>query len=329
MSSRNVRAGSAPAPGPALVVGAVPVLARLTAAVLVLAGLTGLAPLVLGGVSELRYLTVGGTTLWLASDLVDVLVALPLPLTHVAVGVVLLLGRIPRFGVAYAGVAGALAVGPLLIEVYRARNSMDRPGVEVIAGETVLTSSVDIGLGWTLLVVALALTVLAGGLAALAWGRTVMDDEGSLDPARPVLAGTAALLGVATVLSLVLPAADVPDDLVRDPVSGFITVVEREGAQGMLERPGLALLGGLLLAGAVVLGSVLAPSLRPRLAAVGALLALTATVLGAALTGWWDAVTSDDLEWTVAGIGLLLCGLGYLALTLLAWRLHPAAPQRP
>ena len=320
MASRNVRAGSRPAPGPGLVVGAVPVLARLAGVVLVLAGLTGLAPLV----SELRYLTVGGTTLRLAGDLFDLLAALPLWLTHVVVGVVLLLGRIPRFGVAYAGVAGALAFGPLLIEVYRSRSSTDRPGVEVIAGETVLTSSVDVGPAWTLLVAALALTVLAGLLALLAWGRTVMDDEGSLDPARPVLAGTAALLGVATVLSLVLPAADVPDDLVRDPVTGFITVVDREGAQGLLERPGLALLGGLLLAGAVVLCSVVAPSLRPRLAVVGALLALTSSVLGAAVAGWWDAVTSDELSWTVAGIGLLLCGLGYLALTLLAWRLRPA-----
>ena len=321
VTSRNVRAG--------LVVGTVPLLARVAGGVLVLAGLTGSAALVLGHLAGLRYLTVGGSTLRLAETFLDVLVALPLPLTHVAVGAVLLLGRIPRFGVAYAGVAGALAVGPLLIEIYRSRSSTDRPGVEVIAGETVLTSTVDVGPGWLLLLGALALTVVAGLLAVLAWDRTVMDDEGSLDPARPVLAGTAALLGVATVLTLVLPAADVPDDLVRDPVTGFLTVVEREGAQGVLERPGLALLGGLLLAGAVVLCSVVAPSLRPRLGAVGAFLALTASVLAAGLAGWGDAVTSDRLEWTLAGIGLLLCGLGYLGLTLLAWRLRPAAARRP
>ena len=53
------------------------------------------------------------------------------------------------------------------------------------------------------------------------------------------------------------------------------------GPQALLERPGLALLGGLLLAGAVVLCSVIAPSLRPRLAAVGGLLAITVTVLAA------------------------------------------------
>ena len=101
-----------------------------------------------------------------------------------------------------------------------------------------------------------------------------MEDGGALDPVRSGLAGAAVLLGVATVLCLSLPAADVPDQLVTDPVTGLQTVVTREGPQALLERPGLALLGGLLLAGAVVLCSVVAPSLRPRLAAVGGLLAL-------------------------------------------------------
>ena len=54
-----------------------------------------------------------------------------------------------------------------------------------------------------------------------------------------------------TVLCLALPAADVPDQLVTDPATGLQTVVTSEGPQALLERPGLALLGGLLLAGAV------------------------------------------------------------------------------
>jgi multisubunit Na+/H+ antiporter MnhB subunit len=87
----------------------------------------------------------------------------------------------------------------------------------------------------------------------------------------------------------------------------------------LLERPGLALLGGLLLAGAMVLCAVVAPSLRPRLAAVGGLLALTATVLAAALTGVRDAA-SRDLEWTLPGAGLLLAGAGFVVLTVLTWR---------
>ena len=49
----------------------------------------------------------------------------------------------------------------------------------------------------------------------------------------------------------------------------------REGPQALLERPGLALLGGLLLAGAAACcARSIAPSLRPRLAAVGGLLAI-------------------------------------------------------
>jgi hypothetical protein len=153
-----------------------------------------------------------------------------------------------------------------------------------------------------------------------------MEDRGSFDPARSVLAGTAVLLGVGTVLSLALPAADVPEQLVTDPTTGMQTVVTHEGPQALLERPGLALLGGLLLAGGIVLCSVVGPSLRPRLAAVGGLLALSAAVLVAGLTGLRDAVMSPDLDWTLPGIALLLAGLAYAGLTALAWRVRRNAP---
>ena len=95
----------------------------------------------------------------------------------------------------------------------------------------------------------------------------------------------------------------------------------REGPQALLERPGLALLGGLLLAGALVLCSVIAPSLRPRLAAVGGLLAIAVTVLAAGLdrpAGRRVAATSSG---PLPGAGLVLAGLGYAVLTVLAWRL--------
>src|SRR5205085_3281543 len=121
---------------------------------------------------------------------------------------------------------------------------------------------------------------------------------------------------------LTIPAADVPDRIVTDPTTGLQTVVTQEGPQALLERPGLALLGGLLLAGAVVLCSVTAPSLRPRLAAVGALLAVAVTVLAAGLAGARDALTSKDLEWTLPGAVLLIAGVGYAGLTALAWRMR-------
>ncbi len=306
-------------PGDGLVVGDVPGAARVAGVLLVLAGLAGCAALFP------TYLVVGGRDLTLGGGLGGVLAGLVLPLTSAAVGAGLAAGRVPRLGLAYAGVGGALALGSLLIEVYRGSSSTVRPGIEVLAGERVLTSSVDTGAGWWLAVAALALTVLAGACAAAVWGRTVMEDRGVLDPARPALAGAAVVLGVLTVLCLALPAADVPDRVVEDPATGLEVVVEQQGPQALLERPGLALLGGLLLAGAVVLGSVLAPSLRPRLAAVGGFLAVAATVLGAGLTGLRDAAASDELAWTVPGAGLLAAGLAYALLTLLAWRLRRTA----
>jgi hypothetical protein len=287
-------------------------------ALLVLAALAGAVSLFP------TYLVVGGTEVALTGGVAGVLVALLSHVAHALVGIVLARGGVPKFGLAYAAVAGALALGQLLIELYRGSASTARPGVEVLAGQRVLTSTVDVGAGWVLGVVALGLLVAAGVCAAAAWGRTVMEDAGALDAVRAGLAGAAVLLGVGTVLCLALPAADVPDRLVTDPLTGLETVVTVEGPQALLERPGLALLGGLLLAGTVVVCSVIAPSLRPRLAAVGGLLALAVTVLAAGVSGLRDAVASADLEWTLPGAGLLLTGLGYAVLTALAWRLRRA-----
>lgn len=307
--------GVAASVGEGLVLGPVPVLARVVGAVLVLAGVAGIAGLFP------TYLVVGGTELSQATGIGGLLAGGLVPLAHGAVGTVLVRGRVPKFGLAYAGVAAALALGELLIELYRGSSSTARPGIEVLAGTRVLTSGIEIGPGWVLGVAGLALAVLAGLLAAPAWGRTVMDDRGALDPARPGVAGGAILLGVLAVLSLSLPPADVPDRIVTDPASGLQTVVPQAGPQALLERPGLALLGGLLLAGALVLCSVVAPSLRPRLAAVGGLLAITVTVFAAALAGLRDAA-SPALEWTVPGAGLLLSGTGFVVVTALAWRLR-------
>jgi hypothetical protein len=250
----------------------------------------------------------------------SLLVALVVPVLHLAVGIPLARSAVPKFGLAYAAVAAAPAGAQLLIELYQGRASTSRPAVEVIAGTRVLTSTVSAGAGWVLGVLSLCLVLAAGVCAVLGWDRTVMEDDGTLDPARSALAGGALMLGVATVLSLALPAADVPDSIVTDPSTGMQSVVAGEGPQALLERPGLALLGGLLLAGAIVLCSVVAPSLRPRLATVGALLAISGTVLSAGLVGLRDALGSPDLEWTVPGAGLLIAGLAYAGLTALAWR---------
>ncbi|HEX5569474.1 MAG TPA: hypothetical protein VFY14_21560, partial [Streptomyces sp.] len=159
-----------------VVVGDVPVLARVAGALLVLAG-------ALAAVAAFpTYLVVGGTTVSAVTGPLDAVVALVSPVAAVLVGISLVLARMPRLGLAYAAVAGSLAVGRLLIELYQGHGSTNRPAVEVLDGERVLTSSVQTGPGWLLGVVALSVTVLAGLVALLAWGRTVMEDGGSLDP---------------------------------------------------------------------------------------------------------------------------------------------------
>jgi hypothetical protein len=306
-----------------VVVGTVPTVARAAGALLALAGLTGaVAPF-------LPYLVVGGRSLTQVSGPGTALVALFAPVVAVVMGGVLAAGRLPKLGLAYAVIAAALSVGPLLIEVYEGVRSTSRPATEFVAGVRVLTSTVTPRPGWVLGLVALGVTVLAGAVAAAAWGRTVMEDGGSLDPARGSLAGAAVLLGVVTVLCLALPPAEMPDEIVTDPSTGVQSVVTQEGPRALLERPGLALLGGLLLAGAVVLCAVVSPSLRPRLAAVGGLLAIAVAVLGTALDGLRDALVSPDLVWTLPGIGLLLTGLGYAALAAVAWRLRRGLVPAP
>ncbi|GAB3364862.1 hypothetical protein [Modestobacter lapidis] len=312
-------AGTAPLPDrtDVVVVGAVPVTARAAGVLLALAGLLGAAAVFP------TYLVVGGEPVALVTGPLEALVALVAPVAAVVVGTGLALGRVPRLGLAYAAVTGTLAVGRLLIELYQGHGSTARPAVEVLAGERVLTSSVDTGAGWVLGVAALTVTVLAGLIALVAWSRTVMEDGGSLDPLRPALAALAALIGVGAVLCLALPAADVPDQVAVDPVTGLETVVTVEGPQALLERPGLALLGGLLLAGALLLCSVIAPSLRPRLGAVGGLLAVTVSLLATGLAGARDAARSADVDWTVPGIGLLVLAVASAGVTVLAWRWRP------
>ena len=315
--------GRPPAGADVLVVGDVPVTARAAGALLALAGL-------LGAVAVFpTYLVVGGEAVDQVTGPLEALAALVAPVAAVAVGGGLTMGRVPRLGLAYTAVTGALAVGRLLIELYQGHGSTARPAVEVLAGERVVTSSVETGPGWLLGVVALAVTVLSGLVALVAWNRTVMEDGGSVDPVRPALAALATLTGVAAVLCLALPAADVPDQVVTDPATGLETVVTVEGPQALLERPGLALLGGLLLAGALLLCSVVAPSLRPRLGAVGGLLAVTVALLATALAGARDAARGSDVDWTVPGMGLLVMALASAGVTVLAWRWRAGPPPAP
>ena len=219
---------------------------------------------------------------------------------------------VPKFGLAYAGVAGALAVGQLLIEIYRGSSSTSRPGVEVLAGARVLTSSVEVRAGWMLGLVALALTVLAGCVATCAWGRTVMEDGGALDP-RPVGAGRPRGAAGRGHGALPRPAGG-RRARPADHRSGH-RAADRRHPRGTAGPARAARAGAPRRPAARRRGACSAPSsrpsLRPRLAAVGGLLALTVTVLAAGLTG---AARRRRLaatcEWTLPGIGLRAGGSG-------------------
>ena len=73
------------------------------------------------------YLVGGGQELSPATGVGGALVALVARCSTWRSGVVLGGGAVPKFGLAYAGVAGALAVGQLLIELYRGISSTTRP----------------------------------------------------------------------------------------------------------------------------------------------------------------------------------------------------------
>ena len=110
-------------PGEGLVVGTVPTGARVVGALLLLAALAGFVS------AFPTYLEVDGQDLVLGGSVLGVLATLLVPLAGAAVGVLLLRGAVPKFGLAYAAVAGALALGNLLIDLYRGRSSTVRPAV--------------------------------------------------------------------------------------------------------------------------------------------------------------------------------------------------------
>jgi hypothetical protein len=110
-SAGTAAAAPTGAPADGLVVGAVPPLARLAGAVLVLAAVVAVAALFP------TYLVVDGQSLSSAAGFAGVVVALAVPLVHLAVGGGLVRGAVPKFGLAYAATTGALALGQLLIEI--------------------------------------------------------------------------------------------------------------------------------------------------------------------------------------------------------------------
>ncbi|MGI8627709.1 MAG: hypothetical protein ACR2J5_14260, partial [Geodermatophilaceae bacterium] len=314
-------------PAGEVVLGAVPGASRMVGGLGVLGGLLLVAAV------PLPNLAVGAERVVLGDSFAATLASWIWPLVIVAAGVSVVLARYPRLGLAALGVAAAVSAAGLVGELYWASGAADRGRFEIIAGRRLLTSEVEPLAGWYVGVAGLGVLVLTGIAVGWLWSRVVMDDSESLDPGRPLLSGLAAVSGVGAVLALSATLVGIPDQVVitQQPIAGDLrpveTVVPVEGAIGLLGRPGLALTAGLLLCAVLALFSVYATTLRPRLAVVGALAAFTGYVIGQAARGVVEAARSEEIELSIGGYALIVAGLAYAALTLLALRWHP--PVRP
>jgi hypothetical protein len=284
-------------PGPGLVIGTVPPLARVAGGVALLAAVLLLVapafPLAKAGGAELG----GPGNAWAFVP--------PLPLVAVlaAAGVLAVLARLPRLGLAVLFPTGTVAAGLLLQQVDLLRtgshSTLDLPlGIDT-------SSRYEVGAGLVVSVLGYALLVAAALLAATAWPRTIMEDGGDLDPRRPRLAAWGLAVGVLTALVLGMA-----------PYSSPIG----PGAPTLPERHGLDLLGAGVVALGAAAWAVLAATLRPRLAVVGAYAGLTATLLTIGLANGLLVVRSELLGSSAGGVGILIAALATAVLTLVAAR---------
>jgi hypothetical protein len=297
---RPAAAQAAPAPG--LVVGPVPLLARVAGGLAVAGVLVRLAvpavPLAHAGALDL-----GGGNAY------DWIALLPVAVVVGAAGVLCLLGRLPRLGLAVLLPTGPAAVALLLVTGYLAdagaRSSQDLP----LGLPTSFRYAAGGGL-W-LLLVANALLVAAFVAAGLAWARTGMEDEGGFDGRRPRFAAAGLAAGVLGALGVGMAQLD--------------PAVPGAAAPALLEQSGLALLGGLVLALAVVGWGAIAATLRPRLAVVGGFAALAAVLATEAARSALVAARSPVVGAGPGTVTELLAAAGFALLAVAAWRL----PGRP
>jgi iron complex transport system permease protein len=308
--------GKRPPSGPTLVIGTIPVLTRVAGGVGLLAALLLLLrpafPLV----------DTAGGALGGAHNLWDFLVVLPLVLAVGWAGVLCLLGRLPRFGLAILIAAGGYGLGAAIrvLPLFgtRTHSTLDLSIPEAAVSNVRYT----VAGGLVLTVVAGLLLAVAAALALRAWRRTIMEDNGLFDPLRPWFAGFGMWTSVGAILAVIYPVAD--------PLSAHSVGMP---VGGILDRSGLDRLGILVQLVAFVAVAVGASVARPRLATVGMLLGLTAVSLTIWLTDTLLVVRSTELAngfgtiyqsgaWTWAALFTVLA-------LLLRRRPRPPKPERP
>jgi hypothetical protein len=278
-------------PGPGLVVGPVPALARAAGAV----ALAAAALLLVGPALPLA--RSGGHDLGGAGNLFGFVPALPLAAVATAAGALAAAGRLPRLALAALLPAGTLGAGLLLrtlaLTDTGARSTLDLPlGIGTSA-------RYEVGAGLVVPAAGYALLVVAAVLAAVAWPRALMEDDGSLDPRRPRLAAWGLAAGV--LAALVLGMA---------PYASSIA----PGTPSLPERSGPDLLGALVLALGAMVWAVISATLRPRLAVVGAYAGLAAVLLSEGLADWLLVARSPAIGASAGGVGTLLAGLAVAGL---------------
>jgi len=294
-----------PPPGPGLVVGTVPALARVAGAV---AAAAAVVLLVAPGFPLARS---GGADLGGPGNAFAFVPPLPLALAVAAAGVLAAGGRLPRLGLALLFPAGTVAAG-LLLQTASLLRTGSHSTIDLPLG--IGTSArYEVGPGLIASVVGYGLLVAAALLAAAAWPRTVMEDTGELDPRRPRLAAWGLAAGVLTALVLGMA-----------PYSSSIA----PGAPTLPERHGLDLLGAVVVALGAAAWAVIAATLRPRLAVVGAYAGLAATLLTIGLSIWLLVARSPALGTSAGGVGILLAALAAAILAFVAARLG-RRPSRP
>ncbi|HST63554.1 MAG TPA: hypothetical protein VLM05_00055 [Mycobacteriales bacterium] len=301
----TARKGAPLPPGPELVVGTVPPLARVGGGVAVVAAVL----LLIAPAFPLARL--GDTDLGGPGNLWAFVPALPLVALVAAAGALAATGRLPRLGLAVLFPAGTLAAGLLLQTVALLRtgshSTLDLPlGIGTSA-------RYEAGPGLVAHAVGYGLLVLAAVLAAAAWPRTIMEDGGDLDPRRPRLAAWGLAIGVLTALVLGMA-----------PYSSQIA----PGAPTLPERHGLDLLGGLVLTLGAAAWAVLAATLRPRLAVVGGYAGLAAALLTLGLANALLVARSDALGASAGGVGTLLAAVAVGALALVSARIGRLAAAK-
>jgi hypothetical protein len=286
-----------PPPGPGLVVGTVPALARVAGAVAVLAAvLLMIAP-------AFPLARAGGVDLGTPGNLWAFVPPLPLAATVAAGGVLAARARLPRLGLAVLFPTGTVAAG-LLLQTASLLRTGSHSTIDLPLG--IGTSArYEVGAGLVLSAVGYGVLVAAALLAAAAWPRTIMEDTGTLDPRRPRLAAWGLAVGV--LAALVLGMA---------PYSSSIAA----GAPTLPERHGLDLLGAAVVALGAAAWPVLAATLRPRLAVVGAYAGLAATLLSIGLGIALLVVRSPAIGTSAGGVGVLLAALAAAILALVTAR---------